>query len=138
MLDLSFNAFKVNIIGDMLRKVIQMHLASYMRRQSPPGYHDVLIPDYDFGAKRPVMDHGYLSALHEPRLTLIRSRSLTVLGPRGVECDNGQLLEADAIILANGFKTQGFLAPVRVIGEEGQELHQVWNQNGNFPSAYMG
>ncbi|KAK2591269.1 hypothetical protein QQS21_011050 [Conoideocrella luteorostrata] len=137
-LDLSFNAFKAGIIGDMLRTVIQMRLTSYMRRLSPPGYHDMLLPDYDFGAKRPVMDHGYLSALHDSRLTLIRSCSLTILSPREVECDNGQLLEADAIIMANGFKTQGFLAPIRVTGEEGQELHQVWNQNGNFPSAYMG
>lgn len=137
-LDLAFATFKTNTIGDVLRKVLQTYLTTYMRRLWPSKYHDILIPKFDFGAKRPAMDHGYLNALHDPRVTLIRSSSLTVSGSRHVLCEDGRLLQADAIILANGFRTQELLSPMRITGEDDQELHQLWHQNGNFPSAYMG
>lgn len=109
-----------------------------MRRTAPVEYHDILIPDFDFGAKRPVLDHGYLNVLHDPKVTLLRSSSLTVVGPRQVQTNDGEILQADAIILANGFKTQELLAPMAIRGRDGAELPKAWSQKDAFSSAYMG
>ncbi|KAK3177469.1 hypothetical protein K4F52_009760 [Lecanicillium sp. MT-2017a] len=136
-LDFAFSAFKTNLIGELLRKALQSSIASYMRQQSPSKYHDILIPDFDFGAKRPVLDHGYLSALHDDRLTLLRSASLTVTGASEVQTADGEKVHADIIIMANGFRTQELLTPMVIEGRMGVKLPDVWHQGG-FASAYMG
>lgn len=136
--DLAFTAFTTGRMGKMLRKALQKHLEAYMRRTAPSEYHDILIPDFEFGAKRPVLDHGYLSALHDPRVKLLRSPSLAVVGPREIQAENGETFEADVIILANGFKTQELLTPMTIMGQNGAELPNLWRQDGSFASAYMG
>ena len=137
-LDLAFAAFKVNRIGAVLRKALQSSLTGYMRRAAPSKYHDILVPDFDFGAKRPVLDHGYLSALHDDRFTLLRSGSLAVTGANEIQTAAGEKLHVDMIILANGFKTQQLLTPMTIKGRTGSELPGLWHQSGNFASAYMG
>lgn len=137
-LDMAFPAFTTGAMGRMLRKVLQRHLAAYIRRAAPREYHDLLVPDYDFGAKRPVVDHGYLDALHDPKVKLVKSSSLAVVGPRDVQVEGGEIFQADVIILANGFKTQELLTRMGVTGLDGVELPKFWREEGNFPSAYMG
>ncbi|KAL2193553.1 hypothetical protein P885DRAFT_45032 [Corynascus similis CBS 632.67] len=137
-LDLAFTAFTTSTVGQILRKALQKHLEDYIRRTAPSEYHDILIPDFDFGVKRPVLDHGYLSTLHDPRVKLLRSPSLEVIGPREIQAQDGETFQADVIILANGFKTQELLTPMTIVGQNGTELPKLWHQRGNFASAYMG
>ncbi|KAK3298714.1 uncharacterized protein B0H64DRAFT_439154 [Chaetomium fimeti] len=137
-LDLAFAAFTTGTVGRVLRGALQKHLEGYMRRTAPSEYHDILIPDFDFGAKRPVLDHGYLGTLHDPRVKLLRSPSLAVVGPRDIQTESGESFPADVIILANGFKTQDLLTPMTIIGQNGAELPKLWREEGNFASAYMG
>jgi hypothetical protein len=42
-----------------------------MKSAAPERYHKMLMPNYDFGAKRPVMDHGYLESTRRENITLI-------------------------------------------------------------------
>lgn len=121
-----------------MRSVLQSSIISYMKQAAPSKYHDILIPEFDFGAKRPVLDHGYLNALHDSRITLLRSGSLAVTGPREVQTAGGEKVHADMIILANGFKTQQLLTPMCIKGRSGVELPDLWHQSGSFASAYMG
>lgn len=137
-LDLAFAAFKTNCVGKLLRSMIQGSLERYMRRTAPAEYLDILIPDFDFGAKRPILDHGYLEALHKPNVDVVESRKLTVVGPREVRTDGGQTVRVDVIILANGFKTQEFLVPMTLTGRNGATLPGIWQRPGSFASAYMG
>jgi cation diffusion facilitator CzcD-associated flavoprotein CzcO len=137
-LDLAFTAFTTSTMGQILRKALQKSLEDYIRRTAPEEYHDILIPDFDFGAKRPVLDHGYLSALHDPRVKLLQSPSLAVVGTREIQAEDGETFQADVIILANGFKTQDLLTPMTIVGQNGVELPKLWHQEGNFASAYMG
>ncbi|KAL8341211.1 hypothetical protein RB601_005734 [Gaeumannomyces tritici] len=137
-LDLVFTAFTISTMGKMFRKVLQKQLEGYIQRTAPSEYHDILIPDFDFGAKRPVLDHGYLSSLHDPRVKLLRSPSLAVVGTLEIQAENGEIFQADVIILANGFKTQELLTPMTITGQYGAELPKLWRQEGNFASAYMG
>ncbi|POR31065.1 Uncharacterized protein TPAR_08733 [Tolypocladium paradoxum] len=127
-LDLAFVAFKTNAVGNLLRRLIQGSLEQYMRRTAPPEYHDILVPDFEFGAKRPILDHGYLE----------NPTFLTVVGPDEVRTDSGETVRADVIVLANGFKTQGLLTPMIIKGRNGAVLPEVWQKPGSFASAYMG
>ncbi|KAG7285860.1 hypothetical protein NEMBOFW57_008154 [Staphylotrichum longicolle] len=120
-------------IGKMLRKALQKSLEDYIRRTAPSEYHGILIPDFDFGAKRPVLDHGYLSTLHDPRVKLLRSPSLAVVGPREIQAEDGETFQADVIILANGFKTQEPLTPMTIMGQN--ELSSVCVPD--FPNLFL-
>lgn len=86
----------------------------------------MLIPTFDFGAKRPVLDHGYLQSLHDPRVKLISTRSLSVVAPRELQSNNGDIFPADVLILANGPETQQFLTPMEIIGLRGAKLPALW------------
>ncbi|KAM0252769.1 hypothetical protein ACHAQJ_007607 [Trichoderma viride] len=105
---------------------------------TPSEYHEILIPDFDFGAKRPVLDHGYLAVLNNPRMELLQSDSMTVIGPRQIQVDDGRSCKADVVVLANGFKTQEWLVPMRIIGHDGAELPKIWQQEDSYAQAYMG
>ncbi|KAH7231680.1 uncharacterized protein BKA55DRAFT_524457, partial [Fusarium redolens] len=136
--DLAFPAFKSNRLGKLLRQRIQTSLANYIRRSTPQKYHHMLIPTFDFGAKRPVLDHGYLQSLHDPRVKLISTPSLSVVAPRELQSNNGDIFPADVLILANGFETQQLLTPMKITGLRGAELPALWQQSEKYASAYMG
>ncbi|KAI8689141.1 hypothetical protein NCS55_00170200 [Fusarium keratoplasticum] len=137
-LDLAFPAFKQNGLGKFLRQQVQTSLTNYIRRSAPQKYHHMLIPCFDFGAKRPVLDHGCLQSLHDPRVTLVSTRSLSVVGPRELQSNNGDIFPADVLILANGFETQQLLTPMNITGLRGVELPALWQQSEKYASAYMG
>lgn len=137
-LDLAFPVLKSNPLGKLLRKQIQASLTKYMRCSAPEKYHHLLIPEFEFGAKRSVLDHGYLQSLHDPRVNLVGTQSLSVVGPREIRSDNSETFIADVLILANGFKTQQLLTPMGITGLAGAELPAVWQGEGNYASAYMG
>jgi cation diffusion facilitator CzcD-associated flavoprotein CzcO len=109
-----------------------------MKTTTPSEYHDILVPNFDFGAKRPVLDHGYLAALNSSQVKLLRSDSMTIIGPHQVQVDNGKHFDADVIVLANGFKTQEMLVSMRIIGHGGAELPRIWQQEDSYAQAYMG
>jgi len=44
---------------------------------------------------------------------------------------------ADVIILGNGFETNNWLHPLRVIGRDGKSLNEVWDERGGA-QAYLG
>lgn len=135
---MAFAAFRANAIGKLLRRLIQGSLEQYMRRTAPSKYHDILIPDFAFGAKRPILDHGYLEVLHKPNVSIVESKALTIIGPHDVRTDSGETVRADIIVLANGFKTQELLTPMIIKGRHGAILPEIWQKPGRFASAYMG
>jgi cation diffusion facilitator CzcD-associated flavoprotein CzcO len=135
-LDLAFIAFKGNVLGRHIRSALEASLSAYIRRTAPPQYHSDLIPSYSFSAKRPILDHGYLACLSSPKVNLVKSKSTTVVGGNRLADDNGNVYPADIIILANGFKTQQLLMPMKITGLDGVELRELWENTGT--SAYMG
>ncbi|KAI1110075.1 FAD/NAD(P)-binding domain-containing protein [Nemania sp. NC0429] len=137
-LDLGFIAFQTSLIGKLVRGAVQRSLRTYMQRTAPARYHDILIPDFDFEAKRPVLGHGYLTVLHDPKVELVKSQALKVVGPNSIASDDGRIFQADVIVLANGFKTQELLTPMEIVGRDDAELPRSWKEEHCFTSAYMG
>lgn len=117
----------------------------YMRTTAPAKYHDLLIPDFEVGCKRRIYDAGYLKSLHSKNLTLTNERALKIV-ENGIETDRG-FVEADVIVLANGFSTNTFLEGVEVVGRK-KTLAEHWESFGGatayncsamsgFPNFFM-
>ncbi|KAI0860564.1 FAD/NAD(P)-binding domain-containing protein [Xylaria cubensis] len=139
-LDRGFVAYRKTVAGAKARNSAAEAIKLYMRSVANPVYHDLIIPRYDLGAKRPVMDHGYLEATNRPNFTLIKCD-----GVRSVEGDDKKTIvdatgtrhNIDIVIIANGFKTQDLLTPMKVRGIKDQDLRTLWQQKGGS-EAYMG
>ncbi|KAL2802996.1 hypothetical protein BJX63DRAFT_437366 [Aspergillus granulosus] len=137
-LDLTIAAFRKTTLGRFLRSQLEASLRRFVQRAAPAEYHSLLIPTFAFGAKRPVLDHGYLEILHDSRVTLLCSESLRVSGPYSLVTENGQEIPAEILILANGFKTQSLITPMKIQGRDGALIPDVWHEDGSYLSAYMG
>ncbi|KAI7978634.1 hypothetical protein EIK77_006969 [Talaromyces pinophilus] len=122
----------------------------FMKKTAPAKYHDLLTPDYDLGCKRRIIGGEWLRSLHRPKVNLtsrelksVNARSVTLGAPiyprtAKTSAESGEVeLPADVIILANGYRTNEYLHPIRVIGKDGRSIHEIWEERGG-PQAYLG
>ncbi|CUS10077.1 unnamed protein product [Tuber aestivum] len=107
-------------------------LEKYMREASPEEYHGILIPDYEVGCKRRVLDDGYLKSLHDPHVALVKS-AITRITPTGIQTSAGSHHKAQVIIFATGFRTGYF--PLPIIGKHGVSITDHFAELGG-PGAY--
>lgn len=151
MLEWSFiRMFKNGSISRRQRPLIEQAFLHHMRKLAPEKYHDILTPNYSIGCKRRIIDSDWYVSLQDPNvelstlaLTSVQSKSVTI-GPEqhyppGGNAEKGQVKEvpADVIILANGYETNRWLHPLRVIGKGGKDLENVWEERGGA-QAYLG
>jgi hypothetical protein len=131
-----FYSFLMTGNGARMRQKIRDTTYSYIENDAPPQYREILRPDYEPGCKRRVNTATYLAALHLPNMHLDKD-SVTKIGPRHVETAKGMTYEADSIIYATGFLTQKWLYPMEIKGENGKDLHEVWDSTDGA-EAYKG
>jgi len=94
-----------------------------------------VVPDYPVGAKRIVLDNGVWSrTLHRPNVRLV-SDGIDEVTASGVTTDEGEHIEADVLIYGTGFSASEFLTPMRVVGRDGVDLHDMWSGDAR---AYLG
>ncbi|KAM4057513.1 flavin-binding monooxygenase-like domain-containing protein [Hirsutella rhossiliensis] len=106
----------------------------YIKSAAPAEYHDLLVPDFELGCKRTILDDtGYMESLHADNVELTDDPILEVL-PHGVRSRNG-FTKADVIVLATGFETNQFLTGINVIGRHGKTVTEHWEAFGG-PGAY--
>jgi cation diffusion facilitator CzcD-associated flavoprotein CzcO len=91
-------------------------------------------PDYPMGCKRVLITNDWYRALSREDVDL-ETTGLREVDEAGVVLDDGRRVDADVIILGTGFRANEFLAPVRITGRDGVELHDHW---GTAPSAHLG
>ncbi len=90
-------------------------------------------PTDEIGCKRVMLTDDWYPALTKPNVELVTDR-VQVITPGGVRA-GGAERAADVLVLATGFRTHGFVAPMEVIGREGRTLAEVWD---GIPRAYLG
>lgn len=129
----AFPAFQMDKAGTRNRQRRQAKVERYMRKAAPAEYHDLLIPDFQFGCKRRIFDPGYLPSLHRPNVTLTGA-AVEELTPGGVRFENGEVVEADVVVLATGYATGQYFHGMDIIGREGS-IQEHWKQFGG-PEAY--
>jgi cation diffusion facilitator CzcD-associated flavoprotein CzcO len=99
-----------------------------------PALRAKLVPDYPIGAKRILIHDDYYPALARPNVTLVTD-AIARVAEDGVVTADGATHPADVIVLATGFRTNPFLAPMRIHGRGGRSLDRDWAHGAQ---AYFG
>ncbi|KAK7429123.1 hypothetical protein QQZ08_004338 [Neonectria magnoliae] len=125
--------------GAGIRKGWSDEATDYIRKTAPAKYLDFLVPKTEVGCKRRVNDTDYLLSLHRDNVELVYTDPVEEILENGVRTKSGRIVNADAIVLANGFETQKFLSPMKIHGENGVNLTDHWEQvSQGTSSAYFG
>jgi len=99
----------------------------FMRSQlKDPSTRAKAWPGYTFGCKRILFSSDYLPALERDNVELVTD-PIARMTPTGILTAGGREHELDCVIWATGFKTTEFMAPMRVTGTDGVDLHEYWS-----------
>ena len=96
---------------------------------------DHVLPDFPPFAKRMLLDNGWYRTLRRDNVRLIPDR-LARVNDRSLVAANGEVAEAEVIILATGFKASEVLGSYDVIGRDGKHLRDEWETDN--AAAYLG
>jgi cation diffusion facilitator CzcD-associated flavoprotein CzcO len=99
-----------------------------------PGLRSRVTPSDEFGCKRVMLTDDWYPALAQPNVELVSER-IAAVTPTGIRDAPGVEREADVLVLATGFSTHGFVAPMEIVGSGGRSLAEEWAE---APSAYLG
>ena len=99
-----------------------------------PALREALTPDYPIGGKRILIHDDFYPALNRPNVEVVTT-PVDRITADGVRTTDGKVRELDAIVLATGFKTNPFLAPMHIEGVGGRQLEDDWADGAR---AYYG
>lgn len=99
-----------------------------------PELRRMVTPRDEVGCKRIMLTDDWYPALTRANVSLVTDRIHEVT-PAGVRTEDGVEREVDVLVLATGFSTHGFVAPMEVVGATGRTLAEEWAQ---VPRAYLG
>ena len=123
----------INAINELQRK----GLIAYAKSELGEAQHLLpdVIPDYPPFGKRMLLDNGWFRALARDKVTLVTG-GVSEVKPKAVVTSDGAEHKADAIIWATGFDVVNLLAPMKIVGAGGRQLHKDWD--GDDARAYLG
>jgi cation diffusion facilitator CzcD-associated flavoprotein CzcO len=93
-----------------------------------------LMPGDEIGCKRVMLTDEWYPALAKPNVDVVSER-IDAVTPAGIRDAAGRERPADAIVLATGFASHDFVAPMEIHGRGGRSLGEEW---GEVPRAYLG
>jgi len=91
-------------------------------------------PGDELGCKRVMLTDEWYPTLTRPNVEAVTDR-IDAVAAAGIRLEGGEERPADAIVLATGFQTHGFVAPMEITGAGGRTLAEEW---GSVPRAYLG
>jgi cation diffusion facilitator CzcD-associated flavoprotein CzcO len=91
-------------------------------------------PKDEIGCKRIMLTDQWYPTLTKPNVELI-TEEIAEVTPSGIRLRDGSERPADVLVLATGFQTHGFVAPMEVVGVGGRTLAEEWSP---APHAYLG
>jgi cation diffusion facilitator CzcD-associated flavoprotein CzcO len=91
-------------------------------------------PRDEIGCKRIMLTDDWYPTLTKPNVDLVTDRIAEVT-PTGIRAQDGTERPADVLVLATGFATHGFVAPMEIVGAGGHRLTAEWAE---VPRAYLG
>ena len=84
-----------------------------------------MTPSDEIGCKRLMLTDDWYPTLTKPNVELVTDR-IEEVTPAGIRTADGTERPADVLVLATGFKTHGFVAPMEIVGAEGRTLAEEW------------
>ncbi len=123
----------INPINDAHRKGLEAYITSELGGATH--LLPQVLPDYPPFGKRMLLDNGWFRTLAKDNVTLVTGSVVEAM-PDGVRTQDGAVHKADVLIWATGFDVVNLLAPMKVVGLGGRELHKDWK--GDDARAYLG
>jgi cation diffusion facilitator CzcD-associated flavoprotein CzcO len=109
--------------------------AALLRRQVPDrGLRERLRPRDPIGCKRTLVSNEWYPMFSRPNVELVTDPIASATATALVTAD-GTEREVDAIVFGTGFRTNDFVAPMRIAGRGGRALADAWDP---APHAYLG
>jgi 4-hydroxyacetophenone monooxygenase len=99
---------------------------------------EMMTPAHPVLAARPVIvdsEYSILDAIQRDNVTLVTD-GIRGVTETGVETENGEAYDVDAIIYATGFKATEYLFPMSITGRGGKTVEELWSQTG--AQGYVG
>jgi len=115
----------------LYQRAAERHMRSLV---SDPALQDVLVPDYPIGGKRLLITDDYYQTLNRPNVEVVTD-AIDHLTEDAIVTRDGRRHPVDAIIFATGFRTNPFLASLRIEGLGGRTLEADWSAGAH---AYLG
>jgi cation diffusion facilitator CzcD-associated flavoprotein CzcO len=91
-------------------------------------------PADEVGCKRLMLTDDWYPTLTKQNVELVTDR-IAEITPDGIRTEGGSERAADVLVLATGFKTHDFVAPMEIVGVGGRTLAEEWTE---VPRAYLG
>ncbi|HVY78879.1 MAG TPA: NAD(P)/FAD-dependent oxidoreductase [Solirubrobacterales bacterium] len=91
-------------------------------------------PTYEFGCKRVMLTDDWYPTLTRDNVELI-DHGVDSITATGIRDATGVERPADAIVLATGFASHDFVAPMEITGGDGRTLAEAWSE---VARAYLG
>lgn len=134
-----YSLYETRVFGFALltsiMQFIRWRWARYLRRSvSDPVLRQKLVPDYPIGCKRILLANDYYPALTRPNVAVV-TEGIREVREHSIIDAAGREHAVDAIIYGTGFKATEFLAPMAIIGRNGQSLEAAWHDGAE---AYLG
>ena len=123
----------LNALNEKHRRFMERHMRAELAGR--PDLLEKVIPDYPAYGKRILIDNHWFKMLRRDNVSLITD-AIDRIVPEGVRMTDGRVHEADALVLATGFKVSKMLFPMKIFGRDGRELHDVWGDDD--AKAYLG
>jgi cation diffusion facilitator CzcD-associated flavoprotein CzcO len=101
---------------------------------SDPELRRKVTPSDEVGCKRIMLTDDWYPALAEPNVELVTER-IDAVTPEGIRDATGVERPVDAIVLATGFASHDFVAPMEIVGRDDRALAEEW---GEVARAYLG
>ncbi len=99
-----------------------------------PMLREKVTPRDEVGCKRIMLTDEWYPTLTKANVELITDR-IAEITPTGVRTDDGAERQADVLVLATGFESHAFVAPMEIAGEAGRTLAEEWR---DVARAYLG
>jgi cation diffusion facilitator CzcD-associated flavoprotein CzcO len=95
------------------------------RAIADPELRRKVTPSDEIGCKRMMLTDDWYPTLTKPNVDLITDR-IAAITPTGIRTQDGAERPADVLVLATGFASHAFVAPMEVVGAGGRSLAQEW------------
>jgi cation diffusion facilitator CzcD-associated flavoprotein CzcO len=99
-----------------------------------PVLRSKVTPRDEIGCKRIMLTDDWYPTLTKTNVELVND-AIAEVTPGGVRAVDGTERPADVLVLATGFETHAFVAPMEIVGAGGRTLAEEW---APVPRAYLG
>jgi cation diffusion facilitator CzcD-associated flavoprotein CzcO len=132
MFELQWPVFRRNrFLASRYERLAERSMREQVR---DPRLQELLVPEYPVGGKRILISDDYYAALNRENVEVVTA-GIERIGEDAVVMRDGRRIGVEVLILATGFETTEFLAPIELVGLGGRRLRDEWKDGAH---AYLG